>query len=88
MECYKTVLALLVLIELRKMPINLGDNIMYKYIVRCYLASVDDVWRVYVTAALVGGMLLCIVAIILSVCTVKICNKRKRKKQEKGKNIT
>ncbi|XP_047741035.1 protein turtle [Hyalella azteca] len=36
-----------------------------------------------VTAAVVGGMLLCIVAIILSVFTVKICNKRKRKKQEK-----
>jgi hypothetical protein len=26
-----------------------------------------------------------IVAIILSVCFVKICNKRKRRKQEKGK---
>ena len=38
-----------------------------------------------ITAAVVGGILFFIVAIILSVCTVKICNKRKRKKQEKGK---
>ncbi|XP_050688156.1 protein turtle-like isoform X4 [Eriocheir sinensis] len=36
-----------------------------------------------ITAALVGGILFFIVAIILSVCTVKICNKRKRRKQEK-----
>ncbi|XP_064078244.1 protein turtle-like isoform X11 [Macrobrachium nipponense] len=36
-----------------------------------------------ITAALVGGILFFIVAIILSVCTVKICNNRKRKKQEK-----
>ncbi|XP_063848407.1 protein turtle-like isoform X2 [Scylla paramamosain] len=39
-----------------------------------------------VTAALVGGILFFIVAIILSVCTVKICNKRKRRKQEKAYN--
>lgn len=37
-----------------------------------------------ITAALVGGILFFIVAIILSVCTVKICNNRKRRKQEKG----
>ncbi|XP_076068866.1 immunoglobulin superfamily member turtle isoform X3 [Oratosquilla oratoria] len=36
-----------------------------------------------ITAALVGGILFFIVAIILSVCTVKICNNRKRRKQEK-----
>ncbi|KAK3862557.1 hypothetical protein Pcinc_031593 [Petrolisthes cinctipes] len=40
-----------------------------------------------ITAALVGGILFFIVAIILSVCTVKICNKRKRRKQEKGKPV-
>jgi hypothetical protein len=38
-----------------------------------------------VTAGLVGGMLFFIIAIILSVCAVKICNRRKRRKQEKGK---
>uniref|UniRef100_T1JAP3 Protein turtle n=1 Tax=Strigamia maritima TaxID=126957 RepID=T1JAP3_STRMM len=36
-----------------------------------------------ITAGIVGGFLFFIVAIILSVCTVKICNKRKRRKQEK-----
>ncbi|CAL4082334.1 unnamed protein product [Meganyctiphanes norvegica] len=40
-----------------------------------------------ITAALVGGFLFFTVAIILSVCTVKICNKRKRKKQEKAYNM-
>lgn len=38
-----------------------------------------------ITAGVVGGILFFIVAIILSVCAVKICNKRKRRKQEKGK---
>lgn len=37
-----------------------------------------------VTAGVVGGILFFIVAIILSICAVKICNKRKRRKQEKG----
>lgn len=37
-----------------------------------------------ITAGVVGGILFFIVAIILSICTVKICNKRKRRKQEKG----
>lgn len=37
-----------------------------------------------ITAAVVGGLLFFIVAIILSVCAVKICNQRKRRKQEKG----
>nr|CAD7457923.1 unnamed protein product [Timema tahoe] len=37
-----------------------------------------------ITAGVVGGILFFIVAIILSVCAVKICNKRKRRKQEKG----
>ena len=32
-----------------------------------------------------GGVLFFIVAIIVSVCTVKICNRRKRRKQEQGK---
>ncbi|XP_055376450.1 protein turtle isoform X2 [Condylostylus longicornis] len=36
-----------------------------------------------ITAGVVGGFLFFIVAIILSVCAVKICNKRKRRKQEK-----
>nr|WKY18272.1 turtle-like protein IGSF9 [Penaeus vannamei] len=40
-----------------------------------------------ITAAIVGGILFFIVAIILSVCTVKICNKRKRRKQEKAYNM-
>jgi hypothetical protein len=38
-----------------------------------------------ITAGVVGGILFFIVAIILSICAVKICNKRKRRKQEKGK---
>ena len=37
-----------------------------------------------VTAGLIGGILFFIVAIVLSVCTVKICNKRRRRKQERG----
>lgn len=37
-----------------------------------------------ITAGVVGGILFFIVAIILSICAVKICNKRKRRKQEKG----
>lgn len=37
-----------------------------------------------ITAGVVGGILFFIVAIILSVCAVKICNKRKRRKQQKG----
>ena len=44
----------------------------------------DRIQQKAITAALVGGLLLLIVSIILSVCTVKICNKRKRRKQEKG----
>ncbi|XP_024943849.1 protein turtle [Cephus cinctus] len=36
-----------------------------------------------ITAGIVGGILFFIVAIILSICAVKICNKRKRRKQEK-----
>lgn len=39
-----------------------------------------------ITAGVVGGLLFFIVAIILSVCAVKICNKRKRRKHEKGTN--
>lgn len=39
-----------------------------------------------ITAGVVGGLLFFIVAIILSVCAVKICNKRKRRKHEKGMN--
>jgi len=37
-----------------------------------------------ITAGVVGGLLFFVVAIILSVCAVKICNKRKRRKHEKG----
>ncbi|KAL9931032.1 immunoglobulin superfamily member turtle isoform 3-T21 [Glossina fuscipes fuscipes] len=40
-----------------------------------------------ITAGVVGGILFFIVAIILSVCAVKICNKRKRRKQEKEFNM-
>ncbi|XP_068907487.1 protein turtle isoform X7 [Tenebrio molitor] len=40
-----------------------------------------------ITAGVVGGILFFIVAIILSVCFVKICNKRKRRKQEKAYNM-
>ncbi len=40
-----------------------------------------------VTAGLIGGILFFIVAIVLSVCTVKICNKRRRRKQERGESI-
>ncbi|KAK6640494.1 hypothetical protein RUM44_012189 [Polyplax serrata] len=36
-----------------------------------------------IKAGVVGGFLFFIVAIILSVCAVKICNKRKRRRQEK-----
>lgn len=41
-----------------------------------------------IMAGVVGGILFFIVAIILSICAVKICNERKRRKQEKGKWIT
>jgi hypothetical protein len=44
----------------------------------------ENVKRRAVTAGLIGGILFFIVAIILSVCTVKICNKRRRRKQERG----
>ncbi|XP_022245546.1 protein turtle-like isoform X2 [Limulus polyphemus] len=37
-----------------------------------------------ITAGVVGGILFFIVAIVLSVCAVKICNKRKRRKAEKA----
>ncbi|XP_046471646.1 protein turtle isoform X4 [Neodiprion pinetum] len=40
-----------------------------------------------ITAGVVGGILFFIVAIILSICAVKICNKRKRRKQEKAYNM-
>uniref|UniRef100_A0A8D8SYH6 Protein turtle n=1 Tax=Cacopsylla melanoneura TaxID=428564 RepID=A0A8D8SYH6_9HEMI len=40
-----------------------------------------------ITAGVVGGILFFIVAIILSVCFVKICNKRKRRRQEKAYNM-
>ena len=49
-----------------------------------YLVPKKDISKA-VTAGLVGGMLFFIIAIILSVCAVKICNRRKRRKQEKGK---
>lgn len=41
-----------------------------------------------ITAGVVGGILFFIVAIILSICAVKICNQRKRRKQEKGEIIS
>ena len=47
----------------------------------------DNVKRRAVTAGLIGGILFFIVAIVLSVCTVKICNKRRRRKHDRGKNL-
>ncbi len=44
----------------------------------------DNFKKRAVTAGLTGGILFFIVAIVLSVCTVKICNKRRRRKQERG----
>ena len=38
-----------------------------------------------IAAGVVGGILFFIAAIVLSVCSVKICNERKRRKAEKGK---
>lgn len=38
-----------------------------------------------ITAGVVGSVLFFVAAIILSVCAVKICNKRKQRKMEKGK---
>jgi hypothetical protein len=43
-----------------------------------------DVKRRAITAGLIGGVLFFVVAIIVSVCTVKICNRRKRRKQEQA----
>ena len=37
-----------------------------------------------IAAGVVGGILFFVAAIVLSVCAVKICNKRKRRKAEKG----
>jgi len=37
-----------------------------------------------ITAGIVGSVLFFVTAIVLSVCVVKICNKRKRRKMEKG----
>ncbi|XP_015914377.1 protein turtle [Parasteatoda tepidariorum] len=37
-----------------------------------------------ITAGVVGGVLFFVAAIILSICAVKICNKRKRRKAEKA----
>ena len=45
----------------------------------------ENVKRRAVTAGMVGGFLFFIVAIVLSVCTVKICNKRRRRKHDRGK---
>lgn len=39
-----------------------------------------------IAAGVVGGILFFIAAIVLSVCSVKLCNERKRRKAEKGKN--
>ena len=53
-----------------------SDNFRY--------AMPENVKRRAITAGLIGGVLFFIVAIIVSVCTVKICNRRKRRKQEQG----
>ena len=47
----------------------------------------DDLKDWAVVAGLIGGLLFFIVAIVLSVCTVKICNKRRRRKHDRGKPI-
>jgi len=52
-----------------------------------YLVPQRDQERAII-AGVVGGLLFFIVAIILSVCAVKICNRRKRRKQEKGKPVS
>jgi hypothetical protein len=44
----------------------------------------ENVKRRAVTAGLIGGILFFIVAIVVSVCTVKICNKRRRRKHDRG----
>ena len=49
-------------------------------------AMPENVKRRAITAGLIGGVLFFIVAIIVSVCTVKICNRRKRRKQEQGES--
>lgn len=38
-----------------------------------------------IAAGVVGGILFFVAAIVLSVCSVKLCNQRKRRKAEKGK---
>jgi len=40
-----------------------------------------------VVAGIIGGILFFIVAIVLSVCTVKICNKRRRRKHDQAYNM-
>merc|ERR1719232_2143558 len=50
-------------------------------------AMPENVKRRAITAGLIGGVLFFIVAIIVSVCTVKICNRRKRRKQEQAYNM-
>ena len=44
----------------------------------------DNLKQRAVVAGLIGGVLFFIVAIVLSVCTVKICNKRRRRKHDRG----
>ena len=46
-----------------------------------------DVKRRAVTAGVIGGILFFIVSLVLSVCTVKICNKRRRAKHDRGNYI-
>jgi hypothetical protein len=46
----------------------------------------DDLKDRAVVAGLIGGLLFFIVAIVLSVCTVKICNKRRRRKHDRAVN--
>lgn len=40
-----------------------------------------------IAAGVVGGILFFVAAIVLSVCSVKLCNERKRRKAEKGKDF-
>ena len=59
-------------------PVAATSSAVFRY------SMPENVKRRAITAGLIGGVLFFIVAIIVSVCTVKICNRRKRRKQEQG----
>jgi len=59
-------------------PVAATSSAVFRY------SMPENVKRRAITAGLIGGVLFFIVAIIVSVCTVKICNRRKRRKQEQA----